>query len=253
MNLEKLYQEIKEYAENKGVKIIEGSALAKRTFNLEGHSIQEFINLAKDLNCAFIFIDKAEGIDEEYIDLEDNNILKTLEFETEILKLKEKYRSDFNKIAVIKMFFIKESHLFYVDFVADWFEKLNEDMAELSLKLKEIKEENKVFCSMCGAEVEFMSKSEIQEGEEVYCSNCREKKQKDDEVEIRKIAEELSKNESFLKLKNRAMRSMFVEKNYPKVSKRKIYTLTEMARAISEVTHSESVTLSDNNGKLNKY
>lgn len=231
MDLEDLKKKIKEYAIERGLKVIEGISGIKENFVLEEYDYKKFLDLAKELNCHFVLVNKGGEIDEDYVSVEED-LSGFPEIEKEILSLKNEFKENFGKMGILSLCFLKENHSFCLNIYSEWFQELDGKMDKINESLQEKK---RAFCSGCGKEMQFISRFDGDDEKEILCFECRKKKHEGDDKILDELSDKLSKDQDFLKLKNRSLRKIYVEKKYPEIELSKIYGLTERAKAKSDL------------------
>jgi len=230
-NFENLENEIKSYAESKGIKIIEGFFIKeinqilskKETFN-------EFLDLVADSNSKLIILDVKE-FNESFFETEkevEENLNK-------LNQIKEKYNVYVGKPFQIKISWLKEGFSITFEETASWFEKFMDESEEIE---NEIKEDKFSICKECGEKFRDFKTDFFDTDEERLCMKCQSKKQKEAEEILIKVSDKLAEDEEFAKCKNSAERDIYLEKNYPEIKQNEFistYKLNQRAKAIRDL------------------
>ncbi len=230
-NLENLGNEIKDYAESKGIKVIEGFFI-KETNQIisKKEDFKEFLDLVADSNPKYIILDIKE-FNESFFESEK----EIKENSDKINQIKEKYKIYVEKPFQIRIGWLKEGFSISFEETADWFVEFMAEQEEIET----IEQDDKLsVCEECGEKFRdfklgFLDSSEV----EKVCPKCKSKKQKEAEEIIKEISEKLSEEDAFIKCKNSFEREFYLEKNYPDIIKNEfisISKLTQRAKALKD-------------------
>jgi len=230
-NLENLENEIKSYAESKGLKIIEGFFVREVNQVLsKKENFKEFLDSVADLDSKLIVLDVKE-FNESFFESE-KEIEETLE---KLDKIKEKYNAYVGKPFQIKISLLKEGFSISFEETASWFEEFMDEFESIET---EIKEDKFSICKECGEKFRDFKTDFFDTDEERLCMKCQSKKQKEAEEILIKISDKLAEDEEFAKCKNPVERDIYLEKNYPEIKQNEFistYKLNQRAKAIRDL------------------
>jgi len=223
--------EIKSYAESKGIKIIEGFFIREINQILsKKETFKEFLDLVANSDSKFIILDIKE-FNESFFETE-KEIEENLD---KLNQIKEKYNIYIDKPFQIKISWLKEGFSITFEETATWFEEFMNEFEEIE---NESKEDKFSICKECGKRFRDFKTDFFDTDEERLCMKCQSKKQKEAEKTLIKISDKLAEDEEFAKCKNPVERDIYLEKNYPEIKQNEFistYKLNQRAKAIRDL------------------
>jgi len=230
-NLENLGNEIKSYAESKGLKVIEGFFVREINQVLsKKENFKEFLDVVANSDSKLIVLDIKE-FNESFFEPE-KEVEENLD---KLSKIKERYNGYIDKPFQIKISWLKEGFSISFEKTASWFEEFMDEFESIET---EIKEDKFSICKECGEKFRDFKTDFFDTDEERFCMKCQSKKQKEAEEILVKISDKLAENEEFAKCKNPVEREIYLEKNYPEIKGNEfvsVYKLSQRAKAIRDL------------------
>jgi len=231
-NLENLQNKIKEYAESKEIKVIEGFFVREVNQVISrDKTFVEFLDWVADSKNKLIVLDVQE-FNESFFEPEN---LKIIERSERIDEIKDKYKGYIGKPLRIKIGWLNEGFVIVFEETANWFEGFINSLGELEQKEDE---EKFSVCKECGEKFRDFRTDLWEINDERLCIKCQTKKQKEAEEIIKEVSYKLAEDDNFAECKNPAEREIYLEKNYPGIVKNEfvsIYKLSQRAKAIRDI------------------
>ncbi len=246
-NLGNLKKEIKEYAQQKNIKVLDGSlSLEKsRCFDVDvGEDWKSFINFVSNYESSFLIlneVDMGEETGEESFEFVDNleDYENNDDFSQLIKQVRQLIEQAKGKVFSVSVSWIYQGKIIAKNIEADWFREILGLVSQINSKLILYRDENKKCCEVCGKELDEFTLQTINEGDPLKCGMCKralsvEEREKL-EKEADRIADDLSKDKIFVSSKLNVQK-LYVEKGYSNIPKSKVAYIVDRARGLAEIS-----------------
>lgn len=245
-DLDNLKEEIRSYAEEKGIKFLDAHVNISKNSgsdifvekDVEWKTFIDFISNYKDS----LIISTESKLEEE----EDYGIdgdLEVLKENPEFLPLIKNFESlvgnGNGKVYSVSISWIYQGKIMTKFVETDWFAEIIKAVDEINVKYLLYRDESKKYCEICSKELDDFTLESIDEGDSLRCGMCKrtlnEKEREELEKESDRIAEEISKEEIFASAKIN-LQKLYVEKKYTHIPKSKVAYIIDRARALIEAS-----------------